>query len=91
MELYHHGILKQKWGVRNGPPYPLRGGDYTPAQRKASRKRKEGVLVPLFIEVHHHVGELHVELQQPVVRYKDIDRECGNTHDKCRGHTRYRQ
>lgn len=43
MELYHHGILKQKWGVRNGPPYPLRGGDYTPAQRKAiSNKRKSG-------------------------------------------------
>lgn len=22
-ELYHHGIKGQKWGVRNGPPYPL--------------------------------------------------------------------
>lgn len=21
--LEHHGILRQKWGVRNGPPYPL--------------------------------------------------------------------
>lgn len=43
MELQHHGILKQKWGVRNGPPYPLKGGDYTPAQRKAIKnKRKSG-------------------------------------------------
>lgn len=43
MDLYHHGILKQKCGVRNGPPYPLRGGDYTSAQRKAiSNKRKTG-------------------------------------------------
>lgn len=23
-ELFHHGIRGQKWGVRNGPPYPLR-------------------------------------------------------------------
>lgn len=22
-ELYHHGIPGQKWGIRNGPPYPL--------------------------------------------------------------------
>ncbi|MCI8993386.1 MAG: hypothetical protein HFG80_11810 [Eubacterium sp.] len=22
-KLYHHGIKGQKWGVRNGPPYPL--------------------------------------------------------------------
>ena len=22
-ELYHHGIQGQKWGVKNGPPYPL--------------------------------------------------------------------
>lgn len=23
LELYHHGVAGQKWGVRNGPPYPL--------------------------------------------------------------------
>lgn len=34
-DLYHHGIRNQKWGVRNGPPYPLRGGDYSPAEKRA--------------------------------------------------------
>lgn len=43
MELSHHGILNQKWGVRHGPPYPLGGGDYSAAQKKAIyRKRKSG-------------------------------------------------
>lgn len=33
--LVHHGIQGQKWGVKNGPPYPLSGGDYSPAERRA--------------------------------------------------------
>lgn len=39
----HHGILGQKWGNRNGPPYPLGGGDYTEAEKKAIyTKRRRG-------------------------------------------------
>lgn len=26
-ELCHHGVKGQKWGVRNGPPYPLERND----------------------------------------------------------------
>lgn len=39
-EFYHHGILGQKWGVKNGPPYPLSGGDYTSSEKKAIKKRR---------------------------------------------------
>ena len=35
--LMHHGIMGQKWGHQNGPPYPL-----NPANRSASEKRKNG-------------------------------------------------
>ena len=43
MYLVHHGILGQRWGDRNGPPYPLKGGSYTPTEQKAikaARKKK---------------------------------------------------
>lgn len=36
--LSHHGIEGQKWGVRNGPPYPLETKDYSPAEKKALKK-----------------------------------------------------
>lgn len=42
--LMHHGIEGQKWGHKNGPPYPLDPNkDYSKAEKKALRKeyRKE--------------------------------------------------
>ena len=41
-ELCHYGILGQKWGVRNGPPYPLKGGDFSPSERRAKLKKHIG-------------------------------------------------
>lgn len=32
--------MGQRWGVRNGPPYPLRGGKYSVSKRKDVKKSK---------------------------------------------------
>ena len=40
--LVHHGILGQKWGKKNGPPYPLKGGAYSVSEkRQIYEKRKQ--------------------------------------------------
>ena len=31
----HHGILGQKWGHKNGPPYPLGASDHSASEKKA--------------------------------------------------------
>lgn len=38
-ELYHHGVLGQQWGVRNGPPYPLDSGDHSASEKRAGWKK----------------------------------------------------
>lgn len=38
-ELTHHGILGQKWGNQNGPPYPLDENDHSAREEKAGWKK----------------------------------------------------
>ena len=33
-ELYHHGIKGQKWGDKNGPPYPLGASNHSSTEKK---------------------------------------------------------
>lgn len=53
--LAHHGILNQKWGVRNGPPYPLSGGQYSVSEKRAIYKKR---LVPNSIYNKKHFDEV---------------------------------
>lgn len=38
VSLSHHGILGQKWGHTNGPPYPLNPADYSLSEKRAMKK-----------------------------------------------------
>ena len=37
--LAHHGILGQKWGRKNGPPYPLDAKDHSASEKKAGWRK----------------------------------------------------
>ena len=39
-KLEHHGIEGQRWGKKNGPPYPLDESDHSAAEKKAKKKKK---------------------------------------------------
>ena len=41
-ELYHHGILGQRWGRKNGPPYPLGASDHSASEKKAGWRKSLG-------------------------------------------------
>lgn len=40
LELYHHGIQGQKWGKKNGPPYPLSRSQMSSAEKKQRNIKK---------------------------------------------------
>lgn len=41
-ELYHHGIKGQRWGKRNGPPYPLDEKQYSKREKVENNISKSG-------------------------------------------------
>lgn len=41
--LVHHGIQGQKWGIKNGPPYPLKNKSVSKQVRKEAEQRIEKI------------------------------------------------
>lgn len=49
----HHGILNQKWGVRNGPPYPLSSKVSTGSRlKKPKDQTKDGIVIPVGLATY---------------------------------------
>ncbi len=43
MDLYHHGIKGQKWGVKHGPPYPLKQETSQQVRKQATPAKRKTV------------------------------------------------
>lgn len=84
-ELYHHGVIGQKWGEKNGPPYPLSEGQKSAAEKKghktAEQKESErnkrndaknrGTLTDE--EIAQRIARLEAEIRLRDLTEKDID------------------
>ena len=70
-ELYHHGIKGQRWGRRNGPPYPLSPQTHAAVVRSAGRGNYGGRTRPVA-QRRGRVGGLSEEEARRAKRKKII-------------------
>lgn len=64
--LEHHGILGQKWGRQQGPPYPLDSEDHSAAEKKAGwRKSLEGATEKIKAATEKAKAELASRKESP--------------------------
>lgn len=81
--LEHHGIDGQKWGVRNGPPYPLERGK----GKRASVKEKARIILRdaddlTLDELRYLVSKL--ELEEKLTRMSADEKKQGKSYvTKC--------
>lgn len=72
--LSHHGISGQKWGVKNGPPYPLSESRSSRIGRKRAEKRIK------YIEKNTKKGIASASLSKQIssLRMEDLRRQAND-------------
>lgn len=90
-DLYHHGILGQKWGRKNGPPYPLGASDHSAAEKKAGwtksikkLQNRDGSLTKRgnrkfkkVIELQNEGEKINKERQESIKKESDYLKKSG--------------
>lgn len=75
--LHHHGIQGQKWGDRNGPPYPLKRSQMSSEEKRS--EPKQGYYVPVsaiaYIAAYSIIG-------LALASYAGIDQATTKSRDK---------
>ena len=72
--LSHHGIEGQKWGVRNGPPYPLGSGQHSKAELRAMKKEQKNNFLEARYEAYKS-GSLSMVKAPQISKYLSEMRE----------------
>lgn len=73
-ELYHHGIAGQKWGQRQGPPYPLAASKHSAAEKKAGQRQSSNVRVSYNRNVVKNVDPFYIPSAERKKMRKEMDR-----------------
>ena len=58
-DIYHHGILGQRWGKRNGPPYPLNSDTLSKKIYEDAVKREPGITKDVKQSVHKSGADIY--------------------------------